>query len=251
MKYSLFILLAFLLAFSGYAQDDDDSYTMYETYMLKPDTKHLKTLSDNMAAHNKKYHPASNTTYSSRVWEISTGPHTGWLVWTMGPCTYSDLDDRPSADGHDEDWRDNVMPYVAKTGSAEYWRRDDDKSNITGDGPSNMLYVRMYKVAEGQSHRVGDILDRMSAAVKAMDPAPGWSVLFNEFRQGAMGRHVATISGMDSWADLDDDWPFKEAYMEAHGENSWMTFIHDVTDIFEDAYDEIWVLNRKMSGWED
>lgn len=104
------------------AQEDSKDYEMMESILLTPDYTKLKVLGENMRAHNTKYH--NDGPYKASVYNISTGPNTGKLVWMMGPLKYTHLDSRPEVDGHDEDWRDNVMPYIKKNHTGEYWRMD-------------------------------------------------------------------------------------------------------------------------------
>ena len=93
---------------------------LWESIMLVPDNTKLKILGENMRKHNMKYHNAG--AFKTTLYNISTGPNSGKIVWMMGPLQYSDLDTRPAAGGHDEDWRDNIMPYVKRIEQGEYWK---------------------------------------------------------------------------------------------------------------------------------
>ena len=109
------------------AQDDSKSYEMWEDIMFTPDNTKLKILEANMRKHNQTYHKSGP--HKATVYNIVSGPNAGNIVWEMGALTYPDLDKRPSVGGHDEDWRDNIQPYIKKTHTVEYWRADKKLNN--------------------------------------------------------------------------------------------------------------------------
>ena len=115
---SCMLLLAVAFGTTPTIQAQEKSYVMWESITITPDNTKLKVLSENMRKHNMAYH--SEGPYKAYVYNITTGPDIGKIVWEMGPLTYSHLDARPSEGGHDEDWRDNVMPYVKKMTNGEY-----------------------------------------------------------------------------------------------------------------------------------
>ena len=233
------------------AQDDSSSYNMWEDITITPDYTKLKVFGENMRKHNQTYHPEG--TYKAFVFDIVTGPNTGKLVWIMGPITFSNLDGRPSAGGHDDDWRDNIMPYVKKMTNGEYWKQMDELSNVSMLDSDNskypILHLRYFEVEKGQGYNIDGLLKQMSEAVKAMEGENPWGLYTNEFRQGyAIGRHIAWISFHKNWAEFDDDNTFKESFINVHGDDAWQPFIRGMDDTFSDSWDEIWVYNKELSG---
>lgn len=233
------------------AQDDSSSYNMWEDITITPDYTKLKVFGENMRKHNQTYHPEG--TYKAFVFDIVTGPNTGKLVWIMGPITFSNLDGRPSAGGHDDDWRDNIMPYVKKMTNGEYWKQMDELSNVSMLDSDNskypILHLRYFEVEKGQGYNIDGLLKQMSEAVKAMEGENPWGLYSNEFRQGyAIGRHIAWISFHKNWAEFDDDNTFKESFINVHGDDAWQPFIRGMDDTFSDSWDEIWVYNKELSG---
>lgn len=228
----------------------DKSYVMWESITLTPDNTKLKVLGENMRKHNQKYHKEGP--YKAYVYDISTGPNIGKFVWEMGPLTYAHLDKRPSEGGHDADWRDNILPYVKKMSNGEYWKKDKKLSNTDMLDPDNnthpLLYIRYLEVTKGEGHNVKHLLTQISKTVKAMEGENPWSIYYNEFRQGDLGRHIATVSLMKNWAELDNDRDFKETFKKVNGEKSWQPFIENMNDTFSNSWDEIWSFNAKMSG---
>lgn len=225
-------------------QSQDNGYTMYMSLSIKPDYSNLKKFNENMKVHNEKYH--NSGAHIANVWSVASGPKIGEVVWMMGPLKYADLD-APLGKEHDEHWNNSIMPYVKSLGTLEYWKRNDKISNIEGD-PRSKLYIRTSKINQGQSYRVNDFYSKINDVLKAMDGENPWSVYVNQFRQGDMGRHYAAVSGFNSWAEFDENNHFKDKFIEVHGENSWTPFLNMQGEIFEDTYDEIWVLIPELAG---
>lgn len=256
MKTTIKWLLAIFIScgsnFYAIAQEDDGPTMIWETIMLTPDNTKLKVLQQNMRTHNQKYH-ASGSAHEAMVYNIATGPNAGKLVWNMGPITFADLDSRPAAGGHDEDWRDNIMPYIKDMGAVEYWKGDNKLSNTAMlTGPEikyPILYIRYHEVAEGQGYQLNGLLEKMSEAIKGMDGENPFGFYDNQFRQGFdNGRHLATISFLKNWAELDDDWNFKTAFVKVHGENAWQPWVDGMDNAMRNSWDEIWEYNKSMSG---
>ena len=243
------IAMVFAAALTVNAQEDK-SYTMWQSVMLTPDNSNLKALGDSMRAHNMKYHQEGP--YRATVFMITTGPNAGNLVWMMGPLTFSDNDNRPSDGGHDEDWGDNVMKYVKKIHTIEYWTQNDELSN-TGmlDGDSSkypLIFVRYGEVEKGHGSSLDMFYGMISKTVKAMEGVNPWGLYYNEFRQGDLGRHVASVSFYKNWTDFDNDKKFKKTFIEVHGEDKWEAFLDMGRRTFSNAWDEIWKYNAHMSG---
>ncbi len=246
----IMVCIAFGAVFTINAQEDK-SYAMWEAIVITPDYTKLKVLGENMRKHNQKYHKEGP--YKSTVFNINTGPNAGKIVWQMGPMMFAHNDSRPAEGGHDDDWRDNVMPYIKKFNTIEYWRADEKLNNtdmLDGDiSKYPILYIRYHEVARGHGYSVNGLLEQISKTVKAMEGVNPWGVYDNQFRQGFdIGRHLATVSFLKNWAKLDEDNKFKETFLKVHGENSWDAFIDGMNDSFKNSWDEIWVYNKNLSG---
>lgn len=232
------------------AQDDSSSYQMWESIMLTPDNTKLKVLAENMRKHNQTYHKEG--VHKATVYSISTGPNAGKIVWQMGPLTYADLDTRPSVGGHDDDWRDNVMPYIKKMNTVEYWKEDAERSNtsmLDGDNSKYpILFVRFFEVNPGHGYTINRWFSQVKATLQSIDGEYPWGVYINEFQQGDLGRHIAAVNFNKNWAEFDLDIKFVEAFEKIYGENSFNTFVDMRNDTFSNRWDEVWVYDKNMSG---
>jgi len=252
IKKSISIMTLLLMVFGTFltveAQDKD--YVMWESITITPDNTKLKILGENMRKHNQTYHKEGP--YKAYVYNISTGPNIGQIVWEMGPLTYSHLDGRPSDTAHDDDWRDNIMPYVKKMTNGEYWKKDKELSNTAMLDPNSvshpLLYIRYFEVVKDEGHNVNSLFTQISKTVKAMDGENPWSVYYNEFRQGDIGRHIVTVNPYKNWAELDMEDNFKETFIKVNGKDSWEPFLANMNDSFSNSWDEIWTFNPKLSG---
>ncbi len=231
----------------------EDSFTpMWESFYITADNTKLKELGEAMGKHNKKYHGEEGP-YHAVVYNVVSGPNMGKMVWQMGPMKFAHLDSRPKDGGHDEDWRDNVMPHVKKLSNGEYWKQDMELSNTDGmDGNvanSPILHIRFHEVAEGHGYSVDHLLGQISETIKAMDGDNPWGVYDNQFRQGyRIGRHLATVSFLKNYAEYDEPNTFKDTFVKLHGEDAWQPFIRGMADSMSNSWDEIWEYNAALSG---
>ena len=255
MKTKLFTIIAIVClmicpVFTSIAQEEDDSYVMWESFMLTPDNTKLKTLSENMRKHNETYH--NEGAFKTTVFNIISGPNSGKIVWMMGPMQFKHNDSRPTGDGHDNDWRDNVMPYVKKMHSVEYWTQDDKLSNtgmLDGDASKRpLLFVRYFEI-EDDAYSVKDFFTKVSNTIKEMEGENPWGLYYNQFRQGDLGRHIASVGFFKNWTEFDeDDNTFKKTFEKLHGENSWQGFLKMGEATFSNSWDEMWSYNKYLSG---
>lgn len=243
----LLTLLCIGLLLPGFlmAQDDKD-YVMFETMYLTPHHTADGAFGKAMAAHNKKYHSEGFRTVN--VYHINSGPNVGKFQWVMGPCKFSDFDEG-RGEGHNEDWAKNVMPHVKKQESGEYWKMDTKLSTVKPLGPDRppykMLFVRYHTVNDNVGYDMRNFLETISAVQK--ERGKPWGVFYNEFQQGDLGRHIATISYYNSWTEFDEETGFREAYEKLYGDN-WVDFWNQVQNVWKDTWDEIWVHSAELSG---
>lgn len=231
------------------AQEESEDYSMWENMMITADYTQLKTFGENMRKHNETYHKEGP--YKATVYNISSGPNAGKMVWQMGSMMLKHNDTRPGANGHDADWRDNVMPYIKEIHTIEYWSQDDKKSNTSMLGPNNLypiMFIRYFEVSDDHDYLMNGVFKQASETFKSMPGENPWGLYYNNFLQGDLGRHVATVRFYKNWTDLDKGGNFKEAHGKLFGEGEWDNFIDTIDDTFDNQWDEIWTYNKNLSG---
>ena len=231
-------LIGALLPFLAYSQDD--GYTMVETVYLKPKAGSGEKFVKAVKAHNEKYHK-KDTPYNAWLETIITGPYTGWHVWIMGPCTFTQLDGRPGKDeGHDADWNKSVTPYVEKVKLGEYWKRWDDLSyRAEGDQGGKMSTMWFIDIKKGEWSRFKNLMKQVKA-VYEMRKDESYSLWGNQFNADD-GRDVVIVWNFDKWAELDDDSNFKADFEEVHGEGTFDFFLDEWEASIESRKEEVWM----------
>ncbi|REE82336.1 hypothetical protein BX611_1883 [Lutibacter oceani] len=240
-KTNFIATLVFVLmvtTFTVNAQEEKESYGMAEiTYML-PKIGMEKAFEDAVKAHNEKFHKEG--VFKASLDLILTGKETGWYVWIMGPCTFSDLDNRPTEGAHANDWDKNVSPKVAKYGRNEFWRYNNKLSyrGDTSDAPKfeNIWFVN---VKRGQNYKFKEFIEKVKAAYEKK-AAGNFSIYYNQFTEGN-GRDVAIVWAFDTWSEMDeDDGGIKKHFEEIYGEGSWDNALKDWEASTETINSQVW-----------
>ncbi len=240
---SVLTALAFLalLPSSGSAQD----YTQYEVQYMTVRPEATEDLNEALAEHNQEYH--SGGAYHANVWYVANGPRTGQLVWVMGPLTFAQLDNRPAAGGHDDDWSGNVVRHLEPEADVSYWRRGDNLSYLPNTDLHPIIRVRFYEIADGQMFRWNAQMALVKEVHEAKSHPYAESVYRPRFRMED-GTDVATVVPFDSWADLDEGPPFRADFVDVHGLNAWQRFLNEMNDVVVRSWDEYRQLLPELSG---
>lgn len=245
MRRITILTMSFLaFAFFAVAQESND-YVMFENTRLQVKTDKYKEFGKAMAHHNKTYH--SGGPYHANIWMVSVGEKAGQMVWSMGPCTFSQHDHRPDGSEHMEDWLYNVMPTIKYIDGSNMWKRDS-KLTYTPEGAKNSkLSIRVYDIKDWQGYRFKELLKMAFEVYKTKEYAWSFSVYWPEF-DAVPGEDVALVWGLESWSWFDNDSNFKKDFEEVHGEGSWYKFIEELKGSVEDTTDEVWELIPELSG---
>jgi hypothetical protein len=246
MKKLILIVLVMFSAPVLFAQNTD--YEMWETMYMTPKLDQLTNLSANLAAHLEKFHQEAPN--SASVWRVTTGPHTGKLVWIAGPMTFTDMDNElPEA--HGEDWANNISPYLHSIEQGEFWVENKVHAYIPeGEVTRNKIQLTYLDIADGENYRFNAILKQIAATIKEIGGKDTWQVYNRKFWNND-GRDVAWTSLFEKWATYDDNDVFVETFKKLHGgDNSWDNFIEEWEDCVESAYQEHFVFATKMNPSE-
>lgn len=247
MKKITTILLA-LFAFTVFSfAQEEDSYTMFENTRLVVKTDSYKEFGKAMAHHNKTYH--AEGPYHANVWSVTVGEDAGHMIWSMGPCTYTEHDGRPSGTEHMEDWLYNVMPNVKYIDESNMWKMADKLSYSPNEEGSPKLSIRIFDLEDGQSYRFKEIMKKVIKVYSEKNYERSIATYWSEFNVNA-DEDVAIVWGFSKWAMFDEDPKFKGDFEEIHGEGSWQSFRDELKGAIKGAKDEVWEIIPELSGSE-
>lgn len=230
------MLFLFMVPMFGTAQESEEPKSqLVALHYLKPKKGMEPMLKKAVEAHNKKYH--AEKPYQAGLSTILTGNEAGWMVWEMGPFSYTELDEAPGEGEHMENWRKTVDPYVETYGRVEHWRYNKKLSHSNGQD-QKMQNVWFIDIKRGEYYRFKALMTKIQQVVEKSNE--GQSVWNNEYLQQD-GRDVAMVFPFGSWADRDnDDFKMKEAYEAMHGAGSWQLALDEWEDVVESLVAEAW-----------
>jgi len=246
MKRFTILLMAFMaLTAISFAQEEE-SYTMFDNTRIVVKTDKIQEFGAAMANHNKTYH--NDGPYHANVWSVTVGEKAGEFVWSMGPCTFTELDGSPDSEAHLNDWITNVMPNVERLDGSNMWRLDSKHSYVPDDDKgSSKLSITVFDIQDEQAYRFKDILDRVLKVYKAKNYKYSFTTYWPQFTTNSE-EDVAIVSGFEKWARFDEDRNFKKDFIEINGEGSWDDFLKDLRGTINGSKDEVWVLVKELSG---
>ena len=221
-------------------------YAVFENAMLTVKPDKVKQFEAGMAAHNKKYH--SDNIYGARVYSIVSGSNSGKFIWTMGPVTWSDMDNRPTKGGHDEDWNNNVASYMESGADVTYWKFKTDLSNFPKDFKVNKMKVDVYDITRFQGKKAMEIMKKVKKVMITKFPEEAFGVYVNEFSSTKEGRDLAYVSFFEKSAWLGKDAQFEKKYDEVFGKGSFEKIIKEWGQVTNGSQSELWVHREDLSG---
>jgi len=247
MKKLFFAAVSIPLVLSVALAQEQET-VMYETIYLSPKLDKMTQLNENLSTHNKKYHGEGE--YAAFVQNVLTGKRTGDYFWVMGPGNFARLDTRPAEDGHDQDWNDNVMPYLTDMAEAEYWRRDNELFYSPEDYSGELIRVRFYRIKQGMNQRFSEMFAKIVEVYTKTERDRPVTPYWNMFPT-AYGRNAASASGIPNWASFDQPNTFVADFESINGEGSWAPWISEWNEINEWTDNEVRQLIPALSGIEN
>jgi len=251
-KFLPIIMLTVLLTFSAYCDaEDDKDYTQYDTFRFTVNNKDAKTLTNNMRNHIKKYHVKGEL--KAKIYNVLYGENANDLIWVMGPVSFSEFDSLPDNKKHDNDWADNINPYITSYKQSEIWRNMDglmiNNRKKKDDAPEKYITRYLTINSDQDEDDIKYLLNQVKMTLDKTGKVKYWAVMENKFIQGNLnGRHLMAISSMESWAELDKDWEFAKHFDALYGKGSIKAFADNWSKVFKNQWQEIIVVNKKMSG---
>lgn len=249
MKKISTLVLVILFTFSVIAEEAK-SYTQWDTFRFTIDNKNAKKFTKNMREHIKKYHVKAPL--KTKIYNVTYGPDANDLIWVMGPVNFSELDARPDNKKHDQDWEDNINPYITSYKHSEIWRVIEGlQINNLDEGASPEKFMARYlTVSKNYESAVGKyLLMQIKKTLDKIGKTKYWAVMDNQFIQGRKnGRHLMGISSMESFAVWDEDWEFSKHFEELYGKGSFKAFQANYNKSFKNQWNELISVNKEMSG---
>lgn len=250
MKTISTLIFALFFTFTTIAEESK-VYTQWDTFRFTINNQYAKKFTENMRAHIKKYHVKGPV--KAKIYNVTYGPNANELIWVMGPVSFSELDARPDNNKHDEDWADNINPYITAYNQSEIWRVMEGLVINNLDGKSSdpeRFFARYLTVnADQESEVIKYLMMQIKATLEKIGKIKYWVIMDNLFIQGNdNGRHMMGLSSMDSWAEYDEDWEFGKHFEEIYGKGSYKAFIANYEGVFKNQWNEVISVNKDMSG---
>tara|TARA_R110000737_G_scaffold129970_1_gene162163 strand:+ start:126 stop:881 length:756 start_codon:yes stop_codon:yes gene_type:complete len=250
MIKKLTLITIFSFTFSAIAEESKD-YTQWDTFRFTVDNQHAKKFTKNMRAHIKEYH--GKAPLMTKIYNVTYGPNANELIWVMGPVSFSELDARPDNKKHDDDWDDNINPYITSYNQAEIWRNMDELviNNLDKNSPSPEKFIARYLTSSSEhDFEVKKyLLQQVKKTLEKIGKVKYWAVMDNQFIQGNVnGRHLMALSSFDSWSEMDDDWEFGKKFEELYGKGSYKAFQANYAEVYPNQWHEVITVNKEMSG---
>jgi hypothetical protein len=216
MKSLCTLLLAFVSTIA-FGQD----YAMFEVHYLRVKPGNEQAATQAITKHNKTYH--AEDPYKNTVFSILTGPHTGDLMFAMGPLTFTQLDNRPASSEHNADWL-SVQSLCERIEDVQYWTANDELSftpENADDSPRPLSRTRFFEVEDnGMFRKVQGYNVKTIAALGGTNPR---TMYRKRFLSGEDKVTWATVSSYKNWAELDEDngGDWGKTYKSVNGEEAW------------------------------
>lgn len=225
-------------------------YTMYETHTLTPKMGSAEDLDKAIAQHNKLYH--ADGPYKNYMFSIINGPRTGDILFAMGSCTFSQLDERPSSKEHNKDWAKVLSHTKDGAKNVEYWVLNEELSSPSTSNTDDMqplCKVRYFDVADNSDFI--ELQGQVKKTIEAMGITTPRYMYRNRF-QNKQGRDWALVTWYDNWTDFDNDkWDnFKETFIELFGENRWTKLDIEFDQFITSREDEMRYRRLDLQGEE-
>jgi hypothetical protein len=225
------------LFMSAQEEDTKPKYGMVQDVYIKAKQGMNDEFEAAVKAHNEAFHKEGP--HSARLYSVATGRDVGWYIWEMGPCTYTDLDNRPAKGAHDEDWDNNVGQHVHKVGRVEYWKYNNKLSYAKEGEEGSKWIIWYFDVKRGEWYRFQDFMTKIKNINEKMGESIG--VWTNEYAQND-GREVSLSFPFSKWADLDeDDWNMKDEYEKEYGAGTWTNALKEWRAVTTESVREVWV----------
>jgi hypothetical protein len=165
MRVFLLSFFALILMYPEVHSQENDGYTMFTVISMKALQGHGSELRSNLKDHNAQFHTEGSKRVST--WAVISGPNIGDLLWSMGPMTYSEMDETQDPK-HWDHWRDKVMAH-ANANSRTFWRLNPKLSYAPEDFQPAMQIARYFNFKEGKRDEAMHTFSSLMGVYKDLD----------------------------------------------------------------------------------
>ncbi|SRR6266487_1266369 len=222
MKKIIFLLLS-VMTMAAYSQKTD----LATVNTVKPKPGQKMAFEAAYKTHIAKFH---QTVEKTNVYEILSGPYTGYYHLVVGGKSFADFDKaRADATAHSMDLDKNFYPILAETMNGTY--RFMDSLSLHSDVQAEKFVANVRHIKPSLE---GDYRNELAKGIKVLTNLKGsfWENLsLNVFEQLWDGSEpvVVTIRNLkDGFTSLETDFygplppnAFKDAYVQAYGTADW------------------------------
>ncbi len=211
--------------------------TVVETMYLLPKRGMENKFEAAVKAHNEKYHPAGPFVAGLR--KVEYGDKTGWYVFVYGPTTYENIDNRPAkANGHDDDWSNNVEPLVETYGTTTLWNLNKDLTYGFDVLQKSKYYeVWMVTLKRGEYYRFKTLSEKLKKVYESL--GKGSFVVLDNPLHTANSADVILIWSFNSYKEWEEDPGPKAGYEKLYGAGSWQHAMDEWKDVYVDYNAEV------------
>tara|TARA_R110002012_G_scaffold54189_7_gene138991 strand:+ start:3230 stop:3991 length:762 start_codon:yes stop_codon:yes gene_type:complete len=238
-------IIAFLLPFLMVAQENQEA-AIFMNVLMTPQPDKIEAFEAGVAAHNKKYH--AEGTQQVGVYWVASGKDSGKYVWSLGPTSWSSMDETNSySDDHTKDWNNNVAANALVEMETTYWKGDPSHSNFTKDFELKNLAIFMLDIKRFKGQEFNALLDKVQQVFMTKDSEQQWGSYYNELTNKD-GADFVWIDFFEksSWMGQEDKFP--QWFEEVHGAGSFATFLKDFEAVTDGDMQELWVFREDLSG---
>jgi len=233
------LIAALLFSYVGFAQEEE-SYAMAEIIYIDVKVGMEKAFVSAVKEHNAMYHKEGP--YAAGLDVILSGNESGWYVWSMGPHTFTDLDNAPGEGAHADHWDAKIAPKIQSYGRQEYWKINSDLTYMSSEDEMKYSTIWFIDVKRGDYYRFKALMTKINEAYKKK--GKGSMRVFNNQFDDNDGRDVAISWDVRNFAEMDDkDGGVKKVYEEINGEGSWDNMIDEWEDITVSINQQLWQNN--------
>lgn len=224
MKKTFFVWLFMAVAFMVNGQGK----SLYTVNTVKPKAGQKGAFEAAWKIHLAKFHKNSN---KRNVYEIMSGPYTGYYQIVEGPISYADMDaEKPMARDHMADLDKNYFPMLEdkRMNSTYRW---DDTASFNPSVKADKFLVTVNHIKFGMISETVRESRRGSLINKKINPSSRFSTnVYTQLWSGSDPVRVTVRNLKDGFKELESDYygpntlprnAFKDAYIKDYGQDAW------------------------------